>query len=225
MAISIKKLPESERPYEKFQMYGAESLSNAELLAIIIKSGTKNENAISLAQKILSLNPTKDDSLRFLQDLSSIDFTSIKGIGKIKATQLQAICELSKRISRPINKINKTIKSSKDVADLFLDELKYEKREKLILLLLNTKNKIEKVSVVSTGTSDRIIVQPKDILSQAIKIGSPKIILIHNHPSGDPTPSMEDHDFTLRVKDASKILGIQLLDHIIIGDNSYKSII
>lgn len=127
--MNIKEIPQSERPYEKLEMYGAQALSNAELLAIIIKSGTKEESSIVLAQKILSMQKNTQDSLRFLQDISIKEFMSIKGIGKVKAIQLLAVCELTKRISRPINNFNIQIKSPQDVANLLINELKYEKRE------------------------------------------------------------------------------------------------
>lgn len=127
--MNIKEIPQSERPYEKLEMYGAQALSNAELLAIIIKSGTKEESSIVLAQKILSMQKNTQDSLRFLQDISIKEFMSIKGIGKVKAIQLLAVCELTKRISRPINNFNIQIKSPQDVANLLINELKYEKEK------------------------------------------------------------------------------------------------
>lgn len=127
--MKIKEIPQSERPYEKLEMYGAQALSNAELLAIIIKNGTKEESSVMLAQKILSMQKSTQDSLRFLQDISIKEFMSIKGIGKVKAIQLLAVCELTKRISRPIKNFNVQIKSPQDVADLLINELKYEKEK------------------------------------------------------------------------------------------------
>lgn len=144
--MKIKELPESERPYEKLEMYGATQLSNAELLAIIIKCGTKEDTSIGLAHKILNLkgnNQEKD--LRFLQDISLEELTQIKGIGKVKAIQLAAVCELAKRMSRPINSMKLVIKNTKDVANLLMDELRYEKRELVKLIILNSKNIILKI--------------------------------------------------------------------------------
>lgn len=139
--MKIKDLPLSERPYEKLEIYGAENLSNAELLAIIIKTGTKEQSSVSIAQEILKLKEnTNQDNLRFLQELSLEEFMQIKGVGKVKAIQLKAVCELTKRISRPINNQKKTIKSPKDVADLLMPELRYEKREIVKVLILNSKN-------------------------------------------------------------------------------------
>lgn len=221
--MKMKELPILERPYEKLEMYGAEALSNAELIAIIIKSGTKNESSVNIAQKILSLEKKGENNLRFLQNLSIKDFMSIKGIGKVKAIQLKAVCELTKRISRPID-TQVQINSPKDVADLMINEMRYEKREIVKLIILNSKNKLIKIVDVCYGGTNSAIIKPKDVLQEAIKLGAPKIILVHNHPSGDPTPSKSDFDFTERLVQASKILGIELLDHIVIGDFGFESI-
>ena len=221
----IKKLPVLERPYEKAQMYGIENLSNAELLAIIIKSGTKEESSIVLAQKILSMQKNTQDSLRFLQDISIKEFMSIMGIGKVKAIQLLAVCELTKRISRPINNFNIQIKSPQDVANLLINELKYEKREIVKVLMLNSKNNVLKIQDVAYGGTSFAIFEIKDVLKEAIKIGAPKIILVHNHPSGDAKPSKGDYKVTDRIYEAAQLMGIQLLDHIIIGDGLYQSLL
>ena len=222
--MKIKEIPQSERPYEKLEMYGAQALSNAELLAIIIKNGTKEESSVMLAQKILSMQKSTQDSLRFLQDISIKEFMSIKGIGKVKAIQLLAVCELTKRISRPIKNFNVQIKSPQDVADLLINELKYEKREIVKVLMLNVKNNILKIQDIALGGSSFAVFEIKDVLKEAIKIGAPKIILVHNHPSGDPTPSHEDIELTQKLEEVSKMLEIELLDHVIIGDGKYKSI-
>lgn len=222
--MKIKEIPQSERPYEKLEMYGAQALSNAELLAIIIKNGTKEESSVMLAQKILSMQKSTQDSLRFLQDISIKEFMSIKGIGKVKAIQLLAVCELTKRISRPIKNFNVQIKSPQDVADLLINELKYEKREIVKVLMLNVKNNILKIQDIALGGTSFAVFEIKDVLKEAIKIGAPKIILVHNHPSGDPTPSHEDIELTQKLEEVSKMLEIELLDHVIIGDGKYKSI-
>ena len=222
--MKIKEIPQSERPYEKLEMYGAQALSNAELLAIIIKNGTKEESSVMLAQKILSMQKSTQDSLRFLQDISIKEFMSIKGIGKVKAIQLLAVCELTKRISRPIKNFNVQIKSPLDVADLLINELKYEKREIVKVLMLNVKNNILKIQDIALGGTSFAVFEIKDVLKEAIKIGAPKIILVHNHPSGDPTPSHEDIELTQKLEEVSKMLEIELLDHVIIGDGKYKSI-
>ena len=222
--MKIKEIPQSERPYEKLEMYGAQALSNAELLAIIIKNGTKEESSVMLAQKILSMQKSTQDSVRFLQDISIKEFMSIKGIGKVKAIQLLAVCELTKRISRPIKNFNVQIKSPQDVADLLINELKYEKREIVKVLMLNVKNNILKIQDIALGGTSFAVFEIKDVLKEAIKIGAPKIILVHNHPSGDPTPSHDDIELTQKLEQVSKMLEIELLDHVVIGDGKYKSI-
>lgn len=222
MTIKIKQLPESERPYEKLEMYGEKMLSNAELLAIIIKSGTKENTSVELANKILSL--VDNNVLQCLQDISLEEFKSIKGIGKVKAIQLKAVCELARRMSQPLNKKNIKVNSSIDVAELLMNELRFEKVEHVKLLLLNAKNFIVRIVDISKGGMNSAIVEPKEILQEAIKSGIPKIILVHNHPSGNSTPSKADIDLTKRLYSAANILGIQLLDHIVIGDRCYTSI-
>ena len=227
MPTKMKELPNSERPYEKLEMYGANTLSNAELLAIIIKSGTKDESSVTLAQKILSLGDKqkcKNDNLKFLQEISIEEFMKVKGIGKVKAIQLKATCELAKRISKPIRQIKTKIKTPEDVANLLMDELKNEKREIVKVIIMNSRNIILKIQEISHGGTTTVQVEPKDILSEAVKMGAPKIILIHNHPSGNPKPSEADIKFTEKIEIASEILGILLLDHVIIGYNQYTSI-
>ncbi len=222
--MKIKELPISERPYEKLETYGAEKLSNAELLAIIIKTGTREKTVVTIAQEILNLQSDKENkNLRFLQDLSIEDFMKIKGIGKVKAIQLKAVCELTKRISRPIsNKIK--IKNSKDVADLLMPEMRYEKREIAKVLLLNSKNIVLKIIDISLGGANFACIEPKDVLSEALRMQVPKIILVHNHPSGDARPSKSDFTLTERLYEASELIGIDMLDHIVIGDGTYESI-
>lgn len=226
MKIKMKELPVSERPYEKLKMYGAENLSNAELLAIIIKTGTKEYSALDLANSILNLNDNKEkDDLSFIQEISIAELMRIKGIGQVKAIQLLAVCELVKRINKPINKENIKIKEAKDVAKLLMNELRYEKREKVKVILLNSKNIVLKIKDISYGGTNFAMIEPKEILAEAIKLQAPKIIVIHNHPSGDVTPSKADFNITDRIYEASQILGIEFLDHIIIGDNKYESIL
>lgn len=226
MTIKIKQLPESERPYEKLEIYGEKMLSNAELLAIIIKSGTKENTSVELANKILSLTSGSgsNDFLQSLQNISLEEFQKIKGIGKVKAIQLKAVCELARRMAQPLNKKNIKVKSSEDVAELLMQELRFETVEHVKLILLNAKNIILKIIDISKGGMNSAIVEPKEILQEAIKTGAPKIILVHNHPSGDSTPSNADIEMTKRLYSAANIIGIQLLDHIVIGEKCYTSI-
>ncbi|MBR2705016.1 MAG: DNA repair protein RadC [Clostridia bacterium] len=221
MKLKIKELPVTERPYEKLELYGEKMLSNSELLAIIIKNGTKEHTAIDISNMILS---KINNNLKELQDITLAEFMNIQGIGKVKAIELKAVCELTKRMSRPINDTKIQIKNTKDVANVFMDELKFEKREVVKLVLLNTRNIIIKIVDISYGGTTSAQVNPKDILAEAIKIGAPKFILIHNHPSGDPEPSFADFEITERIEKASKIMGIEFIDHIVIGDGGYESI-
>lgn len=223
MTSKLKNLPIYERPYEKLEMYGAESLSNSELLAIILESGTKNETSIHLAQKILCLNNELDgNELRFLQSISLEELKKIKGIGRVKAIRLKAVFEISKRASKPL-KYKMTVNSSKDVAKIFMEELRYEKREIVKVVILNIKNKIIRIEDISLGGSNYAVIEPKDVLSEPVKMGASKIILIHNHPSGNSNPSPEDYQVTKRIGLCAQMLGIQLLDHVVIGDGEYRS--
>lgn len=226
--IKVKELPDLERPYEKLLLYGAEKLSNAELLGIIIKTGNKDENVVTLAQKVLSIknneNTSKENGLRDILDVTVEEFMKIKGIGKVKAIQLKALCELTKRMSVPVREINK-VKSSSDVANLLMEEMRYEKRERVKVIILNSKNNIIRIKDVSYGGTSFTVIEPKDVLIEAVRSEAPRIIIAHNHPSGDPTPSKADIIVTRRIKEASEILGIELIDHIIIGDGTYKSIL
>ena len=223
--MKIKELPTSERPYEKLEMYGETYLSNAELLAIIIKTGTKESTSVELAQKILNLEKKKNESsLRFLQELSIEEFTKIKGIGKIKAIQLKAVCELATRINSVSSYKEKQILRPKDIAEILMERTRFEKQEILKVAMLNNKNKLIRIKEIAKGGGNFVAATIRSILNEAVKIEAAKIILIHNHPTGDPTPSKQDIEFTKNVEQASKILGIQLLDHIVIGDLKYVSI-
>ena len=225
MSIKMKELPTSERPYEKLEIYGAKKLSNSELLAIIIKTGTKEESAITIAQKILNLNKTKNlNDLRFLQDISIEELSKLKGIGKVKAIQIIAACEIARRISEPIDIQSIQIKNSQDVADLLMNELKYEKREIAKVILLNSKNIIKKIIDLSYGGTNFAMLEPKDVFHEAIKINAPKIIIVHNHPSGDPKPSKADIELTKRLMNSAKLIGLSILDHVIIAENGCESV-
>ena len=223
MSTKIKQLPTSERPYEKLEIYGPKILSNSELLAIIIKTGTKEESSVMVAQKLLSMNNEKNN-LTFLQDLSIDELCKIKGIGKVKAIQIIAVCELAKRMSRPINTEKIKIRNTEDVAKLLMNELRYEKREIAKVIILNSKNIIMKIIDISYGGTSYAVLEPKEVLLDAIKIGAPKIILVHNHPSGDPTPSKMDYIATDKIYEAAEIMGIELLDHVIIGKDEFVSV-
>ena len=223
--MKIKELPEAERPYEKLELYGEQVLSNAELLAIIIKSGTKEKTSIEMANEILNLNKNQNKGdINFLRDISLRELMNLKGIGRVKAIQIKAICELATRMSKPSNYKNIKIKNPKDVSELLMNDLRFEKREIAKIILLNNKNDIIKIIDVAIGSGNFSNLNIRYILSETVKMNAPKIILVHNHPSGDPTPSKSDLIVTKRLKDAAQLLDIELLDHIVIGNMRYKSI-
>lgn len=225
MSIKMKELPIAERPYEKLELYGEKALSNAELLAIIIKSGTKEETSVQLAQKILNLNDnTKEGELNHLKSITIEELMKIKGIGKVKAIQLKAMCELSIRMSKPSDYRKIVIHEPYDVAKIMLQELRFEKRELAKLVVLNNKNEILKIKDISLGGVNAVNISIKDILAEPIKMQAPKIILVHNHPSGDATPSRQDIIFTNKLYSAASIFEIELLDHLVIGNMKYTSI-
>lgn len=220
--LTLKQLPNAERPYEKLEMYGEKSLSNSELLAIILKTGTKNQTAVALAQQVLAL--IENQNIRALHEISIKELQKINGIGKVKAIQIKAICELAKRMSRPQD-LKTQIKSSEDVANLLMEELKYEKNEIVKILILNTKNIVQKIVDISIGNTSSAPIERKRIFEEILKTGMSTFILVHNHPSGDVTPSMNDIKTTKEIKMGAELLGLKLLDHIIIGDGKYKSIL
>lgn len=224
MSIKMKELPQSERPYEKLELYGERALSNAELLAIIIKTGTKSKTSIELAQNILNLNENCSDELSFLKDISIEEFMQINGIGKVKSIQLKAVCELSNRMMAPSNYKKIIVKTPQDLANLLMPELKNEKQEIVKVIILNVKNQILKILNVAIGDVGHVNVSISNILSEPVKMKAPKIIIAHNHPTGDPKPSNEDIEFTHKLLEASSLLGIEMLDHIVIGDMKYISI-
>lgn len=225
MSLKIKELPETERPYEKLELYGEKELSNAELLAIIIKNGTKEETSVQIAQRILNLNDDPQmGSLGFLKNIDLLQLMQIKGIGRVKAIQIKAMCEIAIRMSKSSNYKKIMIKSTEDIANLVLEEMRLKKEEVVKLFLLNTKNQILKIVDVAIGGTNFANVNIKGIVGQALKIQAPKIILVHNHPTGDSTPSKMDIQFTDKLYNAAKLFEIELLDHIVIGDNNYKSI-
>ena len=225
MPIKMKNLPVTERPYEKLEQYGEKNLTNAELLAIIIKSGTREETSVQLAQKILLLNENQDrNNLNFLREITIEELKKIKGIGKVKAIQIKATCELASRMNSIDNYKNIIISKPSDVVDILFEEMRFEKQEILKVVILGNKNKLLKIKDIARGCGNFVKASIKDVLNEAVKVQAMQIILVHNHPSGDVTPSKNDIEFTREVKKASAILGINLIDHIIIGGNNYISI-
>lgn len=222
MSVSLKIMdyPQNERPRERLLRYGPEVLSNAELLAIILGSGTKKENIITLSNRILKCN----GGLNGLLNMNIEDCISLNGIGEAKACRILALGEIFKRFKSFRSGENYKITSPVDVSNLLMEEMKCFKKEYLKILMLNVKNIVIDIKTISIGSLNSSIVHPREVFVEAIKKHSASIILCHNHPSGDPNPSMEDINLTRRLKECSKILGIDLLDHIIIGNEIYVSL-
>ncbi|MCD2491044.1 DNA repair protein RadC [Lacrimispora sp. NSJ-141] len=220
---TIRELPASERPYEKCMALGPAALSDAELLAVILRTGTKGQGALQTARHVLSLNPSVDGLLG-LHHLNVREFQSIPGIGKVKAIQLSCIGELTKRMSRKSIDREKAFVSPGAVAAYFMEEMRHKEKEELRVVLLDTKSRFLHDLVISMGTVNSSLVSPREIFLEALKYQAVSIILLHNHPSGDPDPSKEDILVTRRVYEAGRLLGISLADHIIIGDNCFISL-
>lgn len=207
------------RPYEKLELYGENSLTNTELLAIILRTGTKEIPVTKVAESMIT-----KDNIKNLQDISLNDLKRIKGIGRVKAIQIKAICEIAKRMSEPSIQDSIKINSSSEAANLIMSEMRFEKREIVKVIILNTKNVLKKIVDVSVGSTSFAFIEPKDIMAEVIRIGETKFIIAHNHPSGDPTPSENDFEVTRKVDNVAKILGLEFLDHLVIGDGIYTSI-
>jgi DNA repair protein RadC len=219
-ALRIMDLPECERPREKLLRYGAETLSNGELLAIILRVGNSNENIISLSNRILK----EAGGLNGLLTSGSEEFLSLKGIGSAKASQLLALAEISKRFKSFKSGDEYKISQPKDAAELIMESMRHLKQECLKVIMLNTKNIVITIKDISIGSLNSSIVHPREVFCEAIKRSSASIIISHNHPSGDPAPSSEDISLTHRIKECGKLIGIELLDHIIIGNGCYVSL-
>lgn len=220
--LTMKEMPGSEQPYEKCMLSGAKVLSDAELLAVIIRTGSKGEKSIELSRKVLNLS-NYNQGILGLNHLSYHDLLKIKGIGKVKAIQILCIVELSRRMAkaRALNHLSFT--SPVTIADYYMEDLRHKEQEHLILMMLNTKNRLICDQVLTKGTVNSSLISPREIFIESLKKDAVYIILVHNHPSGDPTPSKEDIAVTMRLKEAGALIGIFLLDHIIIGDNRYIS--
>lgn len=218
--LKISDLPEEERPREKLLNKGAQTLTNSELLALILRTGNKNENIIHLCDRVLS----QFQGLDGLQNCTPQMLMELDGIKEAKAAQLCALIEISKRVrTEKGTKINK-ISSPQEAAELVRDDMRLLKQEVLKLIMLNTKNCVLFTKDIFIGGLNSSIVHPREIFSEAVRFNSASIIVCHNHPSGDPTPSDEDINITLRLKECGKLMGIELIDHIIIGGNSYVSL-
>ena len=223
---NTSKITEELLPYEKFEKYGAASLTNAELLAIIIRTGTKDHNSVELGRQILTLGNDcgQVNGLLALQQLSLNQLMKIKGIGKVKAIRLKCVTEFSKRIAMESYKTGIRFDMPSTIANYYMEQLRHLEVEQVILVMTDSKNQFLRDCILSSGTVNMSLISPREIFITALKMQAVHILLVHNHPSGDPTPSHDDIEITKRIYEASQIMNIPLVDHIIIGDNTYMSL-
>ncbi|MEH6989117.1 RadC family protein [Cytobacillus firmus] len=219
-SLLIKDFPQDERPRERFVQNGPESLSNHELIAILLRTGTKDESVLQLANRLL----THFEGLRLLKDASLDEITAIKGIGSAKAIQVLAAVEIGRRISKLTYDDRYIIRSPEDGANFVMHEMRFLSQEHFVCLYLNTKNQVLHKQTIFIGSLNASIVHPREVFKEAFRRSAASIICIHNHPSGDPTPSREDIEVTKRLAESGKIIGIDVLDHLIIGENKFVSL-
>lgn len=219
LAFRMKDLPVDERPREKLVRLGAEALSNAELLSIILRTGSTRQTAIRLADELL----TRVEGLRGLSDVSVEELTKIPGIGPVKAMQMVALSELTRRLYAAQHTRRK-IDSADELVELLMPQMRFATKELFMLVLLNSQNQILATQEISKGTVNETIVHPREVFREAIRRNSTALVLAHNHPSGNPEPSKEDLEITRRLSEGGRLLGIEVLDHLIIGDGQYVSL-
>lgn len=217
----MKKIPEQERPYEKCLKRGASSLSDSELLAVLLRTGTKGENVIELANRILY--QTGEEGLLGIHHLSIEKLREMKGIGTVKAVQIVCISELAKRLAKAKAEKLLCFSSPDTIAQYYMEDLRHEKQEHMKMLMLDSKANLLGDKDVFKGTVNASLVTPRELFIEALQKNAVSIVIMHNHPSGDPTPSREDLLTTKRIAEAGSLIGIELLDHIIIGNNCYIS--
>lgn len=219
-SMTIKELPDYERPYEKCMAKGASALSDAELISVIIRTGIQGEKSVDLANRILNAGP---DGLLNLIYLDMEELMKIRGIGTVKAVQLKCAGELAKRISMASRHEEVLLKNPSTIASYYMERLRHESKEMLLLTMYDSKNMLIGEEVLSVGTSRTALISPGEIYKTALSARAEYIVLLHNHPSGDPEPSSEDVKVTLKIKKCGELLDVLLMDHIIIGDNRYFS--
>ena len=212
-----------ERPYEKCEQYGAENLTDAELLAVLLRTGTKGENSLQLAKRILHPDFAQEGILNIHQ-WSMEQLLGVKGIGKVKSIQILCLSELAKRLSKAEAQSGLNFSAPETIAQYYMEDMRHRKKEAMKLLLLNSKTKLIGESELSLGTVNTTLVSPREVFVEALRRNAVAVILLHNHPSGDPTPSKQDILITRRVTEAGRLIGVELLDHIIIGDNCFISL-
>lgn len=219
---TIKNMPRLERPYEKCLAFGPESLSDAELLAVILKTGAKNKTSVELAREIISLD-SKYEGLAGIHHLTYEQLMSIRGIGNAKAVQILCLCEIALRISRCMAKEQLEFNSPESIADYFMEEMRYLEKEEVRILMFDGKHALIGEEKISVGTVNAALSSPREVFLAALKCQAVYIILIHNHPSGNPVPSTQDIVLTKQIRLSGKLIGIELSDHIIIGNQKFYS--
>src|SRR5699024_2851760 len=220
MSIMIKDVPKEDRPRERAIRLGTSHLNNQEVLAIILGTGSKDESVMTLADRVLM----HFEGLKLLQDATIEELTAIKGIGIAKSVQILAALELGKRISQYKPDDRYVIRSPDDGANFIMEEMRSLKQENFVVLFLNTKNQVIHRKTVFVGSLNASIVHPREVFREAVKWSAASIVVAHNHPSGDPSPSQEDIHVTRRLVESGKMIGIELLDHLIIGDRKFVSL-
>ncbi len=218
--IAIREMPTEERPRERLMSYGAQSLSTAELLAIVLRTGTKERSAIGLAEHLLS----RHGGLRGVATATVEELACVKGIGPVKGVQIAACVELGRRLAAHTDESRPVIRSPEDVVHLLMPELRDASKEHFKSLLMDTKNRVLRIVTVSIGSLDSSIVHPREVFKDAVASSAACMVVAHNHPSGDPTPSPEDRQVTMRLCEAGRVMGIEVLDHIVIGDGRWVSL-
>ncbi|MCM1045704.1 MAG: DNA repair protein RadC [Candidatus Gastranaerophilales bacterium] len=218
-----RQLQGQDMPYEKFLRFGAENLTESELLAIILRTGTRDQSAVELAAQVLALTRYPREGILGLYDLSLEELMKVKGIGMVKAVKLKSLTELSMRISRASAKEGLRFDRSSTVADYFMEKLRHRDTECVILVCLDAKGQMIREKKLSDGSVRMAAASPREIFIEALQCHAVSFILIHNHPSGDPTPSSTDRKLTRTLRELGEKMEIPLLDHIIIGDNRYIS--
>ena len=221
--ITTKDLQPEYRPDEKFLTYGPGALSDAELLAIIIRTGSRDQHSVDLARQILTPEGDEYTSILNIFRYEYHDLLRIKGIGKVKAIQIKAVAELSLRIAQSQAKSRLVFDQPELVADYYMEQLRHQKQETVVLLLLNSACELVCEKTLFTGTVNVSCISPREIFIEALRYEAVHMILLHNHPSGNPHPSLADTQMTEEIGDLGALIGIHLLDHIIIGDNRYYS--
>lgn len=218
--LPMREVHEADRPRERFLRQGPDSLSNQELLAILLRTGTKEESVLMLANRIL----VQFEKLHALKHATVEEMIGIKGVGEAKAIQILAAIELGKRLAQKEMDSKYTIRSPEDAAHFLMPEMTSLQQENFVALFLNVKNQIVHKQTIFVGSLNASIVHPREIFREAIRRSAASILVAHNHPSGNPTPSPEDIDVTKRLIEAGLIVGIELIDHIIIGDHQFISL-